>query len=179
MLVVGGGITGLAAAHRLVERAREEALPPVVVLETSERLGGQIRTERRGDLVLEAGPDTLVVVLSDHGFRTARRGDSPNISGDHYNTAPPGVILLAGAGVPAGLELARASVADIAPTVLHVMGLPIARDMNGRVMPELERGEAEWIASYGSTEPGPGAAPIATEHDAAMVEKLRALGYLD
>ena len=60
IVVVGGGITGLAAAHRLVERAREEALPPVVVLEASERLGGQIRTERQGDLVLEAGPDTLV-----------------------------------------------------------------------------------------------------------------------
>ena len=60
IVVVGGGIAGLAAAHRLVERAREEAMPPVVVLEASERPGGQIRTERQGGLVLEAGPDTLV-----------------------------------------------------------------------------------------------------------------------
>lgn len=61
IVVVGGGVTGLAAAHRLVERARAgEAIPPVVVLEAGESAGGQVRTERRGDLVLEAGPDTLV-----------------------------------------------------------------------------------------------------------------------
>lgn len=61
IVVVGGGITGLAAAHRLVERARAgEAVPPVVVLEADDRLGGQVRTVREGELVLEAGADTLV-----------------------------------------------------------------------------------------------------------------------
>lgn len=61
IVVVGGGVTGLAAAHRLVERARAgEAIPPVLVLEAAERAGGQVCTERRGDVVLEAGPDTVV-----------------------------------------------------------------------------------------------------------------------
>ena len=61
IVIVGGGVTGLAAAHRLVERARAgEAIPPVVVLEAGASAGGQVRTERRGDLVLEAGADTLV-----------------------------------------------------------------------------------------------------------------------
>src|SRR5262249_28058054 len=59
-VVVGGGITGLAAAHRIVERHDDPAGPPVLVLESSDRPGGQVRTEREGELVLEGGPDTLL-----------------------------------------------------------------------------------------------------------------------
>jgi len=61
VVVIGGGITGLAAAHRLVERARDAGSPPsVVVLEADDRVGGQIRTERHGDFLFEGGPDALV-----------------------------------------------------------------------------------------------------------------------
>ena len=61
LVVIGGGITGLAAAHRLVERAGQDGTPPaVVVLEADDRAGGQIRTERHGEFLFEAGPDALV-----------------------------------------------------------------------------------------------------------------------
>ncbi|MDA1232441.1 MAG: NAD(P)-binding protein, partial [Planctomycetota bacterium] len=40
--VIGGGITGLAAAHRLVSRSDNVE---VVIFEGSHRLGGIIRTE--------------------------------------------------------------------------------------------------------------------------------------
>lgn len=59
--VVGGGITGLAAAHRLSEVVRDGNAPSsIALLEASSRLGGHVRTERIGDYILEAGPDTLV-----------------------------------------------------------------------------------------------------------------------
>jgi protoporphyrinogen/coproporphyrinogen III oxidase len=54
--VIGGGIAGLAAAHRLVEHGGAE----VVLLEAGERLGGTIATERTGGFVLEAGPDSIL-----------------------------------------------------------------------------------------------------------------------
>ncbi len=61
VVIVGAGITGLSAAHRIVERARDgEPPPPLLVLESSDRIGGQIRTDRVGGFVLEGGPDTLV-----------------------------------------------------------------------------------------------------------------------
>ncbi len=60
-VVVGGGITGLAAAHRLVELGREGGAPPTIrLLERSARLGGQIRTERLGEYLIDGGPDSLV-----------------------------------------------------------------------------------------------------------------------
>lgn len=61
IVVVGGGISGLAAAHRLCELAREQRAPcRVTLLEEREVLGGPIATVRDGDLLLEAGPDQFV-----------------------------------------------------------------------------------------------------------------------
>jgi oxygen-dependent protoporphyrinogen oxidase len=54
--VVGGGVAGLAAAHRLVECGVRD----VVLLEASDRLGGSIATERRGGFTIEAGADSLL-----------------------------------------------------------------------------------------------------------------------
>ncbi len=61
VVVVGGGIAGLAAAHRLVELAREAARPlDLVLLEAEGRLGGTIRTERAEGYLLEGGPDSFI-----------------------------------------------------------------------------------------------------------------------
>lgn len=61
VIVVGGGISGLAAAHRLTELGR--AGPSgfrVTLLEASDRLGGVIATESAGDLLMELGPDSCI-----------------------------------------------------------------------------------------------------------------------
>src|SRR5262245_20363503 len=61
VVVVGGGIAGLAAAHRLLELARDARRPlDLVVLEATDRLGGTIRTERVEGLLLEAGADSFI-----------------------------------------------------------------------------------------------------------------------
>ena len=58
VVVVGGGISGLSAAHRLVESGLPRT--ELQVLEASERAGGTVRSERTDDCLLEAGPDKLV-----------------------------------------------------------------------------------------------------------------------
>jgi protoporphyrinogen/coproporphyrinogen III oxidase len=61
IVAVGGGIAGLAAAHRLVELARDERRPlDLVLLEGTGRLGGTIRTERSEGFLLEAGADSFI-----------------------------------------------------------------------------------------------------------------------
>jgi protoporphyrinogen/coproporphyrinogen III oxidase len=61
IVVIGGGIAGLAAAHRLIELKRETSLDlEVILLEASSRLGGSIATERIGDFLVEAGPDSFI-----------------------------------------------------------------------------------------------------------------------
>jgi oxygen-dependent protoporphyrinogen oxidase len=56
IVIVGGGITGLAAAFELARRGAE-----FMVLESSPRLGGLIRTERTNGFTIDAGPDSLLV----------------------------------------------------------------------------------------------------------------------
>ncbi len=56
---MGGGIAGLAAAHRFLE-LRAGAPLELVLLEAAPRLGGTIRTERPPGYVLDAGPDSLL-----------------------------------------------------------------------------------------------------------------------
>ena len=61
IVVVGGGITGLAAAYRLEERRRSEQLPcEALLLEAGPRLGGVIKTTRRDGFILESGPDAFI-----------------------------------------------------------------------------------------------------------------------
>jgi protoporphyrinogen/coproporphyrinogen III oxidase len=61
IIVIGGGIAGLAAAHRLVELNNDKFLGiEVLLLEASARLGGSIATERVGDFLVEAGPDSFI-----------------------------------------------------------------------------------------------------------------------
>lgn len=59
--VVGGGIAGLAAAHRLVELTRERGpMLALTLLEAAPRLGGTIRTQHADGFLLEAGPDSFI-----------------------------------------------------------------------------------------------------------------------
>src|SRR5262245_57545247 len=61
IVVIGGGIAGLAAAHRLTELTKENSLPiEIVLLESTARLGGSIATERIRDYLVEAGPDSFI-----------------------------------------------------------------------------------------------------------------------
>ena len=55
IIIIGGGISGLAAAHRLSEQQVR-----VTLLEASPRLGGTIQTEHRDGFLLERGPDSFI-----------------------------------------------------------------------------------------------------------------------
>jgi oxygen-dependent protoporphyrinogen oxidase len=57
LAVIGGGITGLAAAHRLHSLLSTAELR---LFEAGPRLGGVLHTQRRGDLLLEHGADSFI-----------------------------------------------------------------------------------------------------------------------
>ncbi|HEX3393360.1 MAG TPA: protoporphyrinogen oxidase [Acidimicrobiales bacterium] len=59
VVVVGGGITGLATAWHLRNGLGPEGAD-VVVVESTGHLGGKIRTEDLGGVPVEAGPDTFL-----------------------------------------------------------------------------------------------------------------------
>jgi predicted AlkP superfamily phosphohydrolase/phosphomutase len=97
-----------------------------------------------GDFERALRPGDILLVVSGHGMEPAplwRRtlgwvwGD-PALGGTHEG-APDGFIIALGDGVRSGVAVKGASVLDVAPTILYLMGLPVARDMEGRVLTEI------------------------------------------
>ncbi len=61
IIIIGGGISGLAAAHRLIELSNDHKQQiQITLLEASSRLGGTIQTESRDGFLLERGPDSFI-----------------------------------------------------------------------------------------------------------------------
>jgi oxygen-dependent protoporphyrinogen oxidase len=60
--VLGGGITGLAAAHRLSELAPEVK---TTLFEAKQRVGGILKTDRRDGFLLECGADNFITNLPE------------------------------------------------------------------------------------------------------------------
>ena len=96
-----------------------------------------------GETLQSLRPGDVALVISGYGMEPvslARRlltppGGAP-LGGTHMD-APDGVLLAYGDGVRPGTMVAGASVLDITPTILYLMGLPVARDMEGRVLTEM------------------------------------------
>ncbi|HEX3279790.1 MAG TPA: protoporphyrinogen oxidase [Pyrinomonadaceae bacterium] len=71
--IIGAGIAGLAAAHRLLERSAETSEPlELLVFESGSRLGGIIKTEERDGFLLEQGPDSFITEKPE-AIQLARR----------------------------------------------------------------------------------------------------------
>lgn len=61
VIIIGGGITGLAAAYALQDLARANQTPvSFMLLEPQQRLGGKIVTHSDEGFVIEGGPDSFI-----------------------------------------------------------------------------------------------------------------------
>lgn len=60
VIIIGGGIAGLAAAYRFQELCQGGANLDVMLLEGSDRLGGKIVTDRENGFIVERGPDSFI-----------------------------------------------------------------------------------------------------------------------
>ncbi len=61
IVIIGGGIAGLAAAHHARELMQQKSLDlEIKLLEASSRLGGSITTEYIDDFLVEGGPDSFI-----------------------------------------------------------------------------------------------------------------------
>jgi hypothetical protein len=126
--------------------------------------------------------EARVIVLSDHGFRENRDPKRASSSGWHRTQ---GLFVAAGPGFLENARLEPGSVVDVAPTVLYAAGLPAAEDMDGRPALELFTDEfrrAVPPASVASYEPETSRArwdaPVTSPVDDQILERLRALGYI-
>lgn len=143
--------------------------------------------ERILELITE---DTALLILSDHGFESgANRPLSipKEPSGPTYEHSPYGIYCFSGPGIAKNKQIFGASVLDITPTILNYFGLPVGKDMEGKVLhesfdPPLE---TKWIDSWENHHTGTDPGQHSEEqrinawsaHEA--MEQLIELGYVE
>lgn len=134
------------------------------------------------------GPD-VSIVLADGATMSILPSEAifaqrPQIRGHHRWE---GIFLAVGPGIREGAEVAELSIVDVAPFVLHRLGLPIPDTMTGRLPVEVfEPGELErrpprrtHSIPAQSRVPVPAAVPMGPEDEAEVMQRLRALGYVE
>jgi predicted AlkP superfamily phosphohydrolase/phosphomutase len=131
-----------AVGHRFLRYADPDAFGDVSEAERA-RFGGVLNQYYGfidtvvGREIERLGPNDLLLVVSAFGMESLSPGKrvleiiagNPQISGTHER-APDGFVLAFGAQVAPGRP-PRASVVDLAPTILYFLGLPVGRDMDG------------------------------------------------
>jgi tetratricopeptide (TPR) repeat protein len=84
-----------------------------------------------------AGDDTTVIICSDHGFLS---GELRPVETPQTPVGPEGwhrlhgIFAMKGPGIVRDERIYGASILDIAPTILHLLGLPVGEDMDGKVL---------------------------------------------
>lgn len=147
VVIVGGGIAGLAAAHRLAGAHRaadapSSASPRITLLEADRRLGGNIRTEHFAERPLDIGAEALLARVPaalelchqlglEHDL-VAPASEQPYVWTDRLHPlpsrlmagVPDGSQALIGSGILSPVGLARAGLDLIVP------GRPPTRDVS-------------------------------------------------
>ena len=145
------------------------------------------------DMMLErllelAGPETTVILCSDHGFESGSQrphGTPREPAGPAAWHRQYGIFVMAGPGIKQDERIYGASLIDVAPTILTLFNLPIGEDMDGR--PLLEAFEdLPKVKTIPSWEQTPGESGMHTgdqQLDPAqaneLMQQFAALGYIE
>lgn len=132
--------------------------------------------------------DTTVVLVSDHGFHPGERRPAslPNEpTGPAIEHSPFGIIAMKGPGIKKDELIFGASLLDVTPTLLHVFGLPVGRDMDGKVLVTAFESDSvlEPVDSWESVDGDDGRhlpdKEVSVEEMDAELRQLIELGYIE
>ena len=134
-------------------------------------------------------PDFVVKLRPGYGpssqfsgklFEAVRQGGRSALGMHHID----GVVLSWGSSIAKAASLERAHIADICPTVLNVLGVPLPRNLDGKVLrhifeesplaaPELENEQVPFSPEL------PVDSHLSPDEEKEILDRLRDLGYLD
>ena len=141
-----------------------------------------------GALLEEAGTDTTVIIVSDHGFHSDHlrpRHIPHEPAGPAAQHRPYGIFVMAGPGIKKDELIHGASLLDICPTVLTLLGLPVGEDMDGKPLvqafesPPAVSAIPSWDAVAGPAgmhSPEKRIDPVEAQE---AIQQLVALGYIE
>jgi predicted AlkP superfamily phosphohydrolase/phosphomutase len=145
-----------------------------------------------GEFMKYADENTIIMIISDHGFGpwieektkflpiVPGKAYHPNYTGNHRRN---GIIIISGKGVKSNHKIRNATIFDITPTILWLMKLPLALDMEGKPLIESFTNQSrtklaiKYINTYGIRETKD-RRPISSGAEKEIEERLKTLGYI-
>ena len=124
-------------------------------------------------------PDLVLFPARGYGFSFATSGTppEPTTSGIHRQK---GVLVMDGDGVAPTKDGFRPRLIDLAPTLLHLLGLAVPSDMEGRVLDEILTDRSPVRHEEADNSITPQLQPGYTADEAVLIEeRLKGLGYLE
>lgn len=181
----GGSMEGLPEPEKAPPANVVEAFGPMVArtYHLADRLLGMVL--ERIDLSRD-----VVIVVSDHGFRTYEEGTEIHAGDDVYTELPfwhseTGILYAAGPPFRKGYSGGSACPEDVTPLVLTAFGLPVGEDMDGEAPREIfldgfwKDHPSATIKTYETDDARDNEEPIQSPVDDEIREKLKALGYIN
>ncbi len=136
-----------------------------------------------GTPYVEPSPD-VTLHLRDGGFVSILKSDEIVVPRKHPDGThrPNGIFIAYGPGIKSGVRIDPLQIVDITPLLLHVVGLPVPADMEGRVPTEIfadagqKVAQGERTVSQGMGKPR---AEATAEEREALLRQMQLLGYMD
>ncbi len=130
-----------------------------------------------GEVVKNLDEEHSLIICSDHGFGPALFENKH--SGGHFN-CPDGVFIAYGDIFKKNFEINDVSIYDICPTILYILGFPVARDMPGKVIRQAFATQSIDDVSYISTYGRRNLKRVADKDESfeKELERLKSLGYI-
>ncbi|MGO8983985.1 MAG: alkaline phosphatase family protein [Terriglobales bacterium] len=135
-----------------------------------------------------AGPETTVILVSDHGFHSDHlrpRGIPIEPAGPAVQHRNFGIVAISGAHIKQDERIYGATLLDVTPTILTLFGLPVGADMDGRVLvqafeepPEINR-IPSWEQEAGDCGMHPEDLRVDPVAAQAVLQRFVALGYVE
>ena len=174
----------------IAKRLRAHGMPAKAAKPLKARFGKvvegyyKVLDEGLGRIIAAAGPNATIMIVSDHGIGTqkTRRSLHQQVPFDAKHTMD-GVMLVSGPNIQQSATRGRATVYDVAPTALYLMGLPVP-NLPGQIRTELV--QPAFVMRHPPTMVAPTltdtpmeAPDLANYFEEGEVERLKSLGYVN
>jgi arylsulfatase A-like enzyme len=86
-----------------------------------------------------------------------------------------------GPGIIPGYRVEKAEITDVVPTILHIFGIPLSDELDGRVLNEIFEGNKVFpsrVETRDSEDEEDREMELSEEEKALIEERLRSLGYI-
>jgi predicted AlkP superfamily phosphohydrolase/phosphomutase len=170
-------------AELMAERDPRTGRPIVERIWTREEVFSGPYGKTAPDLTLTLADGGVISILPSTELISVR----PEVAGQHR---PLGIFAAKGPGLRRGMRAEELSILDVAPAIVHTLGLPVHEEMTGRVPEEIFKPEAlrnqpvrhvtavaaPMDHASGENETIP---KMSDEDEQVVLERLRELGYIE